>query len=75
MAGSRMTALVREWIIFAVCLGVGGHIALGFVLHVPELWPWGQAGLYGLLNGLAVYAVVQVVRWIWAHVQAARSSN
>jgi hypothetical protein len=65
MAGSRMTALVREWIIFAVCLGIGGHIALGFVLHAPDLWPWGRAGLYGLLSGLTVYVVVQIVRWIW----------
>ncbi len=58
-------ALIREWIIFALCLGVGGHIALGFVLHAPEFWPWSRAGLYGLLSGLAVYAIVQVSRWIW----------
>ncbi len=57
-------ALIREWIIFALCLGVGGHIALGFVLHAPELWPWSRAGLYGLLSGLAVYVLVQVVRLI-----------
>ena len=59
--------LVREWIIFAICLGVGGHIALGFVLHAPNLWPWSQAGLYGLLSGLAVYMVVQGFRWIWRY--------
>jgi len=58
-------ALIREWIIFALCLGVGGHIALGFVLHAPELWPWSRAGLYGLLSGLAVYVLVQVSRLIW----------
>lgn len=61
--------LVREWIIFALCLGVGGHIALGFVLHAPEVWPWSRAGLYGLLSGLATYAVVQAARWIWCLVR------
>jgi uncharacterized membrane protein len=58
-------ALIREWIIFALCLGIGGHIALGFVLHAPELWPWSRAGLYGLFSGLAVYALVQISRLIW----------
>ena len=62
-------ALIREWIIFALCLGVGGHIALGFVLHAPERWPWSRAGLYGLLSGLAVYALVQASRLIWKAVR------
>ena len=57
--------LIREWIIFALCLGVGGHLALAVVLHAPERWPWSQAGLYGLLLGVAVYAVVQVTRVCW----------
>lgn len=58
-------ALIRDWIIFALCLGVGGHIALGFVLHAPEVWPWSRAGLSGLLSGLTLYALVQVGRLIW----------
>lgn len=62
-------ALVREWMIFSLCLGVGGHIALGFVLHAPDLWPWTRAGLYGLLSGLATYAVVQMTRWGWRLLQ------
>jgi hypothetical protein len=57
--------LVREWIIFALCLGVGGHIALAFILHAPEWWPWSRAGFYGLLCGLAFYVTVQLIRWIW----------
>lgn len=64
-----MTALVREWIIFAVCLGIGGHVALGLVLHAPER-PWGQAGTYGIYGGLAVYVVVQVCRWIWTYARS-----
>ncbi|ALA56690.1 conserved exported protein of unknown function [Nitrospira moscoviensis] len=58
-------ALIREWVIFALCLGIGGHIALAFVLHAPDLWPWSRAGLYGLLSGLAVYVMVQLARWLW----------
>ncbi len=29
--------MMREWIIFALCLGVGGHIGLGVVMHAPGL--------------------------------------
>lgn len=57
--------MAREWIIFAICLGLGGHIALGVVLHAPDLWPIGRAGLYGMLSGLAVYGIVQLGRSVW----------
>jgi len=40
--------MMQEWIIFALCLGVGGHIALGVVMHAPGLWPWSTTGFYGL---------------------------
>jgi NhaP-type Na+/H+ or K+/H+ antiporter len=66
-------ALTREWIIFALCLGAGGHLALGFVLHAPDLWPWSRAGLYGLLSGLVIYVLVQVARFLWSRVHAKRS--
>ena len=57
--------MAREWIIFAVCLGLGGHIALAVVLHAPDQWPWRKAWLYGLLSGVALYVVVQVIRSLW----------
>jgi hypothetical protein len=57
--------MAREWIIFAICLGLGGHIALGVMLHAPDLWPLSRAGLYGLLSGLALYGVVQLGRSFW----------
>lgn len=57
--------LIREWIVFAICLGVGGHVALGVILHAPDLWTLREAGLNGLLSGLAIYAAVQAVRWAW----------
>lgn len=61
----RKNTLVREWMIFAVSLGLGGHIVLGLVLHAPETWSWNQAGMHGLLVGLSVYVLVQVVRSLW----------
>jgi hypothetical protein len=57
--------MMREWIIFAVCLGAGGHIALGIVMHAPGLWPWRMTGFYGFLSGLAVYGLVQAGRGGW----------
>jgi len=66
-------ALAREWIIFALCLGAGGHLALGFVLHAPDLWPWSRAGLYGLFSGLALYVLVQVVRFLLSRMHVKQS--
>ncbi|HEY6084259.1 MAG TPA: hypothetical protein VIU63_02620 [Nitrospira sp.] len=57
--------MIREWIIFALCLGVGGHVALGVMLHAPDLWPLSTAGFYGLLSGLLVYGGVQGLRALW----------
>jgi hypothetical protein len=57
--------MVREWIIFAICVGLGGHIVLGVILHAPSLWPWRDAGLYGLLVGFSVYVMVQLTRSLW----------
>ena len=57
--------MIREWIVFALCLGLGGHMALAVVLHAPERWPWSHAGLYGLVLGAGVYGVVQLVRALW----------
>lgn len=57
--------MMREWIIFALCLGVGGHVALGVVMHVPGFWPWSMTGFYGMLSGLAVYGLVQGGRVVW----------
>ena len=57
--------MIREWIIFALCLGIGGHLALGVMLHAPDMWPWSTAGFYGLMSGVGVYALVQTARGIW----------
>lgn len=57
--------MIREWIIFAICLGLGGHVALGVILHAPEWWSWQDAGLRGLVVGLTLYVAVQIVRSLW----------
>lgn len=57
--------MIREWIIFALCLGLGGHLALAVVLHAPERWLWSHAGLYGLVLGVGVYVAVQLLRALW----------
>ena len=62
---SSKSYMVREWIVFALCLGLGGHIALAVVLHAPERWPWSHAGLYGLVLGAGVYGGVQLIRALW----------
>src|SRR5438093_1154164 len=36
MTPARKAAMAREWIIFALSFGLGGHIALGLVLHCPK---------------------------------------
>jgi hypothetical protein len=68
----RRLPIAREWIIFAICMGLGGHLVLGIVLHAPDAWPWEQAGRHALLVGFAVYvavllsrAAVRVVRTVW----------
>lgn len=59
------TVVAREWIIFALCLGLGGHVALGLILHAPALWSWSHAGRQGLLVGVSLYVGVQLVRSVW----------
>lgn len=65
MDQSRKVAIAREWIIFALCLGLGGHVVLGLILHAPDQWPWSNAGVQGLLIGLSLYVAVQLLRSLW----------
>lgn len=72
---AELIHVMREWIIFALCLGVGGHIALGVILHAPNFWPWSTAGFYGLLSGLVVYVVVQGGRALWKVLRSAKNRD
>ncbi len=65
MDDRKKTTAVREWIVFALCLGLGAHVTLGLVLHDGQAWPAQSAGMYGVLISLAIYVVVQLLRSIW----------
>lgn len=72
MQATNKRTVAREWIIFAISMGLGGHIVLGIILHAPEVWPWPRAGTFALLLGLAVYLVVQLTRSLWWLLKAGR---
>lgn len=40
-------------------------MALGVVLHTPDLWSVSEAGLNGLYVGLGIYVAVQIIRSLW----------
>lgn len=57
--------MVREWILVALCLGLGGHLALGVMLHAPGLWDMKNAWWYGLFLGVGVYLGTHILRALW----------
>ncbi len=63
--GFTKKTMIREWIVLAICLGLGAHVALGFLLHGNLDWPTEAYGLYGIFFGIMIYVVVQVGRSIW----------
>ena len=63
--GLSKKTFLREWIIFALCLGLGAHVALGFLLHGGRSWPTEWYGIYGALFGLGIFIMVQISRSIW----------
>ncbi len=74
-AGKARSKCVKEWIIFALCLGLGGHIALALLLHAPEQWPADTLWIYGVLLALAVYVCVQLLRSVWWWCRGERSER
>lgn len=67
----RKASLAREWIIFALSIGIGGHIALGLVLHDPAQH-WQEMGWNALFIGVFVYVAVQAGRSIFFAVRSHR---
>ncbi len=61
----KKSNFLKEWIIFALCLGLGAHLALGVVLHSPDLWPMNNLWWYGLLLSISFYILVQVSRSVY----------
>ena len=63
--GFTKKTMVREWIVLAICLGLGAHVALGVLLHGGLDWPTEAFGFYGIFFGILIYVVVQIIRSIW----------
>ncbi len=70
-SGKKKTVF-REWIIFAVSMGAGAHIALGLILHSPDKWDWNHTAVHIGLIGLSVYVVVQIARSCWWFIRGRR---
>lgn len=68
----RKASIAREWIIFTLSVGIGGHIALGLVLHEPAQH-WQEMGWNTLFIGLFVYVAVQAGRSIFFAVRSRKA--
>ena len=74
----QKSRVIKEWIIFSLSLGLGGHIALGLVLHAPEQWPLNTVWIYGLFIALSFYVVIQFSRsfwWFWRNQENSAHSS
>ena len=69
----RTALWIREWIIFALSIGLGGHVALGLVLHDPGPRPWQDTGWNALFIGLIIYALFQVGRSVFLLLRGRRA--
>ena len=75
MTPERKTVVAREWIIFALSFGLGGHVALGVMLHSPTPERWHTIGWNVVFLGLAVYAAVQAGRSIFLAIRSRRAKR
>jgi hypothetical protein len=73
--GFRAKTMIREWIVFALCLGLGAHVALGVLLHGSFGWPTETYGFYGIAFGVGIYVVVQVSRFVWRLIRGKRDAR
>jgi hypothetical protein len=67
--------MMREWIIFALCVGLGAHVMLGMVLHGQDEWSGATNVFYGMLISLSIYVVVQLCRSVWWWLRVDRSAE
>ena len=70
MTPARKAIIAREWIIFALSFGLGGHIALGLVLHNPSPERWQAMGWNVVFIGLFVYIAVQAGRSVYMAIRS-----
>jgi len=71
----RKTDVAREWIIFALSFGLGGHVALGFMLHSSTPDRWQTIGWKAVFFGLFVYVAVQAGRSIYMAIRSSRAKR
>ena len=75
MVPTRKEVVAREWIIFALSFGLGGHIALGFMLHDSTPERWQTIGWKAVFFGLFVYIAVQTGRSLFLAIHSRRSKH
>jgi len=75
MTPMRKTDVAREWIIFALSFGLGGHVALGFMLHSSTPDRWQTIGWKAVFFGLFVYVAVQAGRSIYMAIRSSRAKR
>ena len=67
--------VIREWIIVALCFGLGAHVTLGMVLHGQGEWSGPTYATYGILISLSIYVLVQLGRSVWWWLRVERSAE
>jgi hypothetical protein len=65
----------REWIIFALSIGLGGHVALGVVLHDPSPRQWQDIGWNVVFFGLCIYILFQGGRSLFLFLRSRRATR
>ena len=75
VTSARKTVLAREWVIFALSIGLGGHVALGFMMHNSTPERWQAIGWNALFFGLLVYVTVQAGRSIVLAIRSFRTKR
>jgi hypothetical protein len=75
VAPARISVAAREWIIFALSFGLGGHVALGFMLHNSTPDRWQTIGWNAVFFGVFVYVAVQAGRSIFLAIRAHRGKR
>ena len=75
MTPARKTVVAREWIIFALSFGLGGHVALGFMLHSSTPDRWQTIGWKAVFFGLFVYVAVQAGRSIFLAIRSRQTKR
>ena len=73
--GFTKKTIVREWIVLAISLGFGAHVALGVLLHGSLDWRTEDFGFYGIFFGVFIYVVVQIGRSIWWVMKSNRNTQ